>query len=104
MTDSFPCCGRKAYLDPLYYDETNVRFGHWPRCPSCQKLIGDPKILYAAPKALQEAWKALSVVACREHHAGREGRPLRFELKAGLLVPTFYKGSVKIQPDLEIEQ
>lgn len=99
MTDSFPCCGRKAYADPLFFDENNVRFGTWARCPGCSKLLGSARIAWAAPKGLAAAWKPLSESMTREWD-GKDGRPLRYELRAGTLTPVGYKGAAKVQPDM----
>ena len=101
------CCQMPAYLDPLYYDETNCRFAHYARCSSCHKLIGEAKIIYTAPKGLRDAWTALSEVAIREHHkdVGRDmGRPLRFVMSKAGLMPVGYQGGVKAQPELVDEE
>ena len=80
------CCRLANYEEPMYYDETNARFGIYDRCPRCWRLQGEAKIAYTAPKGLRDAWTAYSELAVREFHARSDGRPLRFRMdKAGLL-------------------
>lgn len=97
-----PCHSVPMYLDPMYFDETNCRFGHYARCASCHKLYGEAKLIYTAPIGLRKAWTALSEVAVREHHRG-EGRPLRFEMTKAGLMPLGYKApQVEIEADAEV--
>ena len=98
-----PCCQMPAYSDPMFYDETNCRFGHYARCAKCHKLYGEAKITYTAPKGLRDSWTALSEVMAREHHRPGEGRPMRFVMSPGGLKPVGYQGEVKAQPDLAEE-
>ncbi len=81
------CCQRVSFQEPMYYDETNCRFGTYDRCPKCMKLVGrEANISYTAPRGITAAWNVYSEIATREFHKTGEGRPLRFVMsKAGLL-------------------
>ena len=96
-----PCCSMPAYLDPMMFDDTNCRFGHYSRCAKCHRLQGEAKIIYTAPKGLKDSWTALSEVMVREHHRSGEGRPLRFVMSKSGLAPVGYKGEVKAQAELQ---
>ena len=95
------CCQVTAYLDPLFVDETNVRFAHYARCSKCHRLIGEAKILYTAPKGLKDAWNAYSEVAVREFHKPGEGRPMRFTQAKSGLVPVGWKPA---QPEIDDQE
>lgn len=86
-----PCCKVPCYQNPMYYDETNCRFGHYSTCSKCNKLHGEAKLIYTAPIGLRKAWTSLSEVMVREHHAKGEGRPLRFTMEKAGLTPLGYK-------------
>ena len=92
------CCGFPAYSDPMFYDETNCRFGVYARCAKCHRLYGEAKIGYTAPSGLRSAWTALSEVWTREHFSkDREGRPMRFVMDTGGLKPLGFKPA---QPEM----
>lgn len=98
-----PCCSRPQYEDPMMFDETNCRFGHYSRCAKCGKLYGSAKLIYNAPKGLRDSWTALSEVAIREHYKPHEGRPLRFVMNTAGLYPLGYKPTQVETAEAEVE-
>lgn len=82
------CCQRVSFQEPMYYDETNCRFGTYDRCPKCMRLTGrEANIAYTAPHGIRTAWTALSEVYTREYFKPGEGRPMRYAMSKAGLVP-----------------
>jgi hypothetical protein len=92
------CCQRVPFLDPIYYDPTNLRIGEFSRCAKCYRLIGDAKIFTTIPKGLRDSWKALSQVYAKEFYKRGENRPLRFVVQPFGLAPLGH-----VAPKAEIE-
>lgn len=90
------CCQRASFQDPMYYDETNCRFGVYDRCAKCQRLTGrEAHIAYTSPKGIRDSWTPHSEVALREFIKPWEGKPLRFKMSKSGLVPLGFM----IQPE-----
>lgn len=88
------CCKVVNFENPMFYDETNCRFGHYATCPKCSRLHGEARIIYTAPKGLRDAWTVHSEVAAKEFYA-RSGRPLRFVMSKHGLMPLGFVPAVE---------
>ena len=97
------CCGMPAYWESLSFvgGSAKMTFGQVPVCSKCQKIVGDYKLMWNAPKAVKDHFNGTSWLMMLEFHPRP---PFNFEKGADILIPESYVGRMKSQPKFTEEE